>query len=94
MNKFTMVLIALVITILVAGCTSPSGCLPMKVDDKQVINAPNIQSLILTISGEDYTYFNPTLDTYSKFEINHTYQMRLQPLLYGKPEVELCGVKG
>ena len=76
---------------MVTGCVEPSGCVPLKIEDKYVIITQNVQSLHVNVSGEDYIYYNPTLVTFSQLEINETYSMRFQPMFNGKPEVEACG---
>jgi hypothetical protein len=79
----------LVILILISGCTEPTGCIPVKIDGKYVTTSPNVHILTIQINKVNYTYYNPTLDTFSKIEINETYLMRFQPMS-GRPCVELC----
>jgi hypothetical protein len=42
------------------------------------------------ISGEDYLYSNPKLDTFGKIDPGKEYSMRFIPMLGSKPAVELC----
>jgi hypothetical protein len=89
MNPHRYVLLSFVIICLLvcSGCVSPSGCVPLKIDDKKVTTT---NWLTVTINDEEYQYCNPTLTTFSELEKNHTYAMRFQPMWADKQYVELC----
>jgi hypothetical protein len=90
-------LIGVIVTLLLlgavigAGCLSePTGCMPVTVEGKSTTASSNVMGLHVTISGEDYLYYNPKLDTFSQIEIGKTYLMRFIPMVGSKPEVEFC----
>jgi hypothetical protein len=89
---YCIALILLLSAVLIAGCAqSSTGCIPVIIENKHTTSSPNVMSLILTINGVDYQYYNPKLDTFAQIETNKTYLVQFDPMLSGRPDVELCG---
>lgn len=92
LKPLLLISLALILLLLIAGCiSSPTGCVPILVSDKQV-KETNVHSLVITIEGQEYHYYNPSLLTYSSIKINETNYVKFIPMA-GNPGVKLCSDK-